>query len=298
MIPSCANRFAILNSSYDCLFFILYSTILLMAWVYCVCCPAPCLLGDGSIMLSVQSPSFLTPSASLSRVVTVGLVAVLMTGVTGCDPVVTVQEWVGKLTQPNVASMSEADKQALSQKYFDEGVAAQAAGDAVKAKASFEKVIAIFPQHVSANVNLGVALAQQKEWPKATERLNTALAVEPNNADANANLAWVLAEQHLWPQALQAALKATRLNPDNGYAFATLGWVYTETDQLEEAANAYNTALAKVPTLTAARVGLGKLHCQMGHLTEAQAQLAQLPAGSSEATDLNNTLAGGCKATK
>ncbi|MDH4379196.1 MAG: tetratricopeptide repeat protein [Vampirovibrionales bacterium] len=242
--------------------------------------------------------SVLTPSLPMSRLVSVGLVSTLLVGLTGCDPVVTVQEWVSTFTKPSIASMSEADKQALSQKYFDEGVAAQTVGDTAKAKASFEKVIAIFPQHVSANVNLGVALAQQKQWPKATERLNTALAAEPNNADANANLAWVLAEQHLWPQALQAALKATRLNPDNGYAFATLGWVYTETEQLDEAAGAYSTALAKVPTLNAARVGLGKLQCRLGKLTEAQAQLAALPAGSAEATDLNNTIAQGCKASK
>lgn len=239
------------------------------------------------------SRSGISPSRT---VLSVTLASTLLLTLTGCNPVSSVQEWVGQWTQPSVATMSEADKQSLSQRYFDEGVAAQTSGNAAQAKASFEKVLAIFPQHVSANVNLGVALAQQKEWPKATEHLNTALAVEPDNADANANLAWVLAEQHLWPQALQAALKATRLNPNNGYAFATLGWVYTETDQLDEALAAYNQALAKVPTLNAARVGLGKLQCRLGHLSDAQAQLAQLPAGSGEATDLNNTLAGGCKA--
>ncbi len=236
--------------------------------------------------------------SSTSTFLSVGLAATLLVGVTGCNPLTTAQEWVSQFTRPTVASMSEADKQALSQKYFDEGVAAQASGDAAKAQGAFEKVLTIFPQHVSANVNLAVALAQQKEWVKATERLNTALAAEPNNADANANLAWVLAEQHLWPQALQAALKATRINPNNGYAYATLAWVYTETEQLDEAAAAYNTALAKVPTLHAARVGLGKLHCRLGHLSDAQAQLAALPAGSGEATDLNNTIAAGCKAVK
>jgi len=247
---------------------------------------------------SIQQLSRQRRPLSASAVVAVSLAITLLVGVTGCDPVTTAQEWVSTFTKPTVASMSEADKLTLSQQYFDEGVSAQAAGDAAKAKGSFEKVLTIFPQHVSANVNLAVALAQQKEWPKATGHLNTALAVEPNNADANANLAWVLAEQHLWPQALQAALKATRINPNNGYAFATLGWVYTETDQLDEAATAYNTALAKVPTLNAARVGLGKLQCRLGKLAEAQAQLAALPAGSSEATDLNNTIAQGCKAAK
>ncbi|MFN8615363.1 MAG: hypothetical protein U0003_05590, partial [Vampirovibrionales bacterium] len=85
------------------------------------------------------------PFSSLSNPVLrasvgVALTASVLLSTTACNPMATVQEWIGKITSPNVANMSDAEKQSLSQQYFDEGVAAQQAGDAVKARAAFEKV--------------------------------------------------------------------------------------------------------------------------------------------------------------
>ena len=68
------------------------------------------------------------------------------------------------------------------------GLAAKTQNRAEEAIASFQKVRAIDPEDVGANVNLGQLYAAQRKYPEAIAVLRTAVTAEPYNATALYNL--------------------------------------------------------------------------------------------------------------
>src|SRR6185369_5278695 len=68
------------------------------------------------------------------------------------------------------------------------GLAAKTQNRSEDAIASFQKVRAIDPEDVGANVNLGQLYAAQRKYPEAIAVLRTAVAAEPYNATALYNL--------------------------------------------------------------------------------------------------------------
>ncbi len=78
------------------------------------------------------------------------------------------------------------------QPHYVLGLLAKLQNKPVEAIASFQKVLAIDPQDVGANVNIGQLYAQQRKYPEAIAVLRTAIAAEPYNATALYNLGTAL----------------------------------------------------------------------------------------------------------
>ena len=72
------------------------------------------------------------------------------------------------------------------------GLLAKLQNKPAEAIAAFQKVLAIDPQDVGANVNLGQLYAQQRKYAEAVTVLRTALAAEPYNTTALYNLGTAL----------------------------------------------------------------------------------------------------------
>jgi tetratricopeptide (TPR) repeat protein len=78
------------------------------------------------------------------------------------------------------------------QPHYVLGLLAKLQNKPVEAIASFQKVLAIDPQDVGANVNIGQLYAQQRKYAEAIAVLRTAIAAEPYNATALYNLGTAL----------------------------------------------------------------------------------------------------------
>lgn len=72
------------------------------------------------------------------------------------------------------------------------GLLAKLQNNPVAAIAAFQKVLALDPNDVGANVNLGQLYAQQRKYPEAIAVLRTGIAAEPYNATALYNLGTAL----------------------------------------------------------------------------------------------------------
>ncbi len=78
------------------------------------------------------------------------------------------------------------------QPHYVLGLLAKLQNRPAEAIASFQKVLAIDPQDVGANVNLGQLYAQQRKYPEAIAVLRPAVAAEPYNTTALYNLGTAL----------------------------------------------------------------------------------------------------------
>ena len=78
------------------------------------------------------------------------------------------------------------------QPHYVLGLLAKLQNKPAEAIVAFQKVLAIDPQDVGANVNLGQIYAQQRKYPEAAAVLRTGLAAEPYNTTALYNLGTAL----------------------------------------------------------------------------------------------------------
>lgn len=78
------------------------------------------------------------------------------------------------------------------QPHYVLGLLAKLQNRPAEAIASFQKVLALDPQDVGANVNIGQLYAQQRKYPEAIAILRTAIAAEPYNTTALYNLGTAL----------------------------------------------------------------------------------------------------------
>ncbi len=191
--------------------------------------------------------------------------------------------------------LSEEESRSRAQGYFEEAQVTIQQNDWRESSILLKKAIELDPQHVSARVNLGWALAELQEWDEATRHLHEAIKLDDSNPEAHSNLAWVYAEKGQWPLAIQEGKKATNLNPNNPYAFATLGWAYKETDARIHAINAYNKAIALKPDLASAHLAVGVVLCDDGRINDAREHIGHLnDLDASLASKLAERLQEGC----
>jgi tetratricopeptide (TPR) repeat protein len=111
--------------------------------------------------------------------------------------------------------------------------------------------------------NLGDALMELGEYERAGQAYSKMFALRPNLASYN-RLAYFYFVTGDAPHAIalmRTAAEAGSAEPENtAWCWAELGDIYFKTGKLDEAADAYQTALSLFPTLHRASAGLGKVH--------------------------------------
>ena len=95
-----------------------------------------------------------------------------------------------------------------------------------EARAAYERVLAIDPQHVDAHVNLGRILHEAGAPLPAEKHYRAALAIEPDHAVAVFNLGVALEDLGRVSEAFTIYEKAIALDPDNADAHYNLAGIY------------------------------------------------------------------------
>jgi Flp pilus assembly protein TadD/peroxiredoxin len=118
-------------------------------------------------------------------------------------------------------------------------------GQAAKARAAFERALAMQPDLSEASNDLGALLAQGGDVPAAIEKFRAALATTPDYPDALNNLGYALLLTGRAQEARELYQKALKLQPDFPEALNNLGLILGREGELEQAERYFREALGK-----------------------------------------------------
>jgi Tfp pilus assembly protein PilF len=183
-------------------------------------------------------------------------------------------------------------------------------GETSKARAAYERALALQPDFAEANNDLGALLAQGGDLNGAIDRFRAALASTPDYPDALNNLGYALlltghdqearglyekalALQPDFPEALNNLglllgragdmdraeryfREALSRRPDYGEAANNLALVLVSKGQIDAAVSLLEGVLKQNPEYEAAYVTLAKIHFSAGHTKEGLAVLDRL----------------------
>ncbi|NJL57343.1 tetratricopeptide repeat protein [bacterium] len=156
---------------------------------------------------------------------------------------------------PRIATAQPSEIEIL----FQQGSAAQEAGNYAEAEAIWRKLLQIEPDEVAAEVaawnNLGLALAEQGKWDEAVTSYRRAIELDPNFAPAHSNLGNILRQQGKLEEAASHYRRAIEIEP-TASRYGYLGEVLSELGDIEERSPTISVLLNLIRTcLTSTTIG-------------------------------------------
>ena len=118
---------------------------------------------------------------------------------------------------------------------------------------SFDKAIAIKPDHADAWSNRGIALIDLKSCEEAVISFDKAIAIKPDHAEAYYNRGSALRELKGVEEAIASYDRAIEIQPDYAEAFLNRGNALTSICRYKEAAESYREAIRVNPNNLSAR---------------------------------------------
>ncbi|MBI3457397.1 MAG: tetratricopeptide repeat protein [Candidatus Rokubacteria bacterium] len=146
------------------------------------------------------------------------------------------------------------------------GLVLEEDGRLAEATAEYREAVALWPGHAGYRINLGRALSREGYHAEAVEQLRRALEPTPTFPGYVA-LAAALTAQGALEEAIEAYRSALRIQPASAGAHYHLGRVLARAGRLPEAAEHYGTALRLRPDLLEAQISLGLVYFQQDRLT-------------------------------
>ena len=137
-----------------------------------------------------------------------------------------------------------------------------------KALATFERALAISPNHFGALNNRGNALLKLRRLREALESYEQALAIDPHRAQGLSNRGIVLAELGRFETALASYDKAIAADPAFMEAYVNRGNTFCAQGLCEEALVNYENALQLCPDNHEARWNKGLVELSLGQFRE------------------------------
>ena len=116
---------------------------------------------------------------------------------------------------PPVTSASDLRVPNDARKAFRKGMEAWDQSDFPKAAEQFEKAVALFPEYDTAYNNLGVMYFRMNQPDKARAAFERSVALNDKNADADRNLARILISEGNFPRAIDLLKKSLMVEPLN-----------------------------------------------------------------------------------
>ncbi|NIR60664.1 MAG: tetratricopeptide repeat protein, partial [Gammaproteobacteria bacterium] len=117
-------------------------------------------------------------------------------------------------------------------------------GDPEAAIEYFDRTIELYPEHTTAWMEKGNALAALGRYEEAEAMYRETLARSPNYAKAHLNLALALRRQGRSAEAERELSKAALWDPRSATTWAELGNLMLQLERWDEAADAYRRAIA------------------------------------------------------
>jgi tetratricopeptide (TPR) repeat protein len=141
-------------------------------------------------------------------------------------------------TKPNTSAVTSAAELRIpsdAQKAFHKGMDAWEHHDTKKAAENFEKAIAIYPEYDAAYNNLGVMYYQTNQLDKARAAFEKSVALNEKNADADRNLARILINDGNFLRAEELLKKSLMVEPLNPVTLTLLCVAQAESGDVEGA---------------------------------------------------------------
>jgi len=115
------------------------------------------------------------------------------------------------------------------------------------ALASFDRALAVQPDHAEALSNRGVTLRDLKRFDEALASYDRALTVRPDHAEALSNRGLILHELKRFNEALASYDRALEVRPNYAIALFNRGLTLHELNRFDEALASYDCALTSRP---------------------------------------------------
>jgi tetratricopeptide (TPR) repeat protein len=144
-------------------------------------------------------------------------------------------------------------------------------GKIKEAEKGFVHVLSIHPDHLEANVRLGLLYLENEKYSKAEEIFKHVVSLKNDKSIYYHNLAKACYGQHKLEDARRYYEAAVRINKDDVNSFVNLGHVYTELSIYKPAINAYSKALNLNPKLSNIYFLMTDLLIKVDALSEASA---------------------------
>ena len=141
-------------------------------------------------------------------------------------------------SKPNTRPVTSAAELRVpndARKAFHKGMEAWDAGDFPRAAEQFEKAVALFPEYDSAFNNLGVMYIRMNQPEKARAAFERSVALNDKNADADRNLARILMGENNFARAEELLKKSLMVEPLNPITLTLLCAAEMESGQDEAA---------------------------------------------------------------
>jgi protein O-GlcNAc transferase len=132
-------------------------------------------------------------------------------------------------------------------------------GRLTEALSTFDRLLAIEPNHVAALTERGSVYLSLKKYDAARADIEKAMALRPQYAEAHLNHGILQGQLERHDEAIGAFERALKLNPRSANAWLGLGNVYFALKRYNEAVSAYDRALALVPVSAEAWLGCGNV---------------------------------------
>lgn len=183
---------------------------------------------------------------------------------------------------PNQRPMPAAD--------FAAAVAHHRAGRLAEAKATYEALLAVHPNHLDGLHLLGVIAAQEQDYVRSIELISRAIALSPDHAAFHANLGNALQETGDIDGALASYDRALALMPEYPEAWCNRGNALRRLGRLEEALASHDRALALKPDFAEAWCNRGLVHKESRRFEEAAMDFQQAIAIDGNAVNAHSNL--------
>jgi tetratricopeptide (TPR) repeat protein len=160
--------------------------------------------------------------------------------------------------------------------------------DAIRA---LEQAIAIRPEYWRNHDQLGIAYLRLGRPAEAREAFQRAIDRQPDNPGSHSNMGIAYAQLGNKEKALAEFERANALAPSRR-GYTNLGMQYTEAGRLEDALNAYRTALTFDAQSEVTHGNIGDVLARLGRLDEARREYETARALSLKVLQVNDKDAG------
>jgi tetratricopeptide (TPR) repeat protein len=154
----------------------------------------------------------------------------------------------------------------LAEAYDNKGRSLRSLGRAAEARASFERCVAIDPEHIQALCALGELHKQVSDWDVAESYFRKALKANPKDAITTSKLALLFQKQaekthgaeqrDLFLKAVELHRAAIELDPNCVRFFSDCGYCFSRLRLARDARQMYDRGLAIDPSNAAIKKGL------------------------------------------
>jgi tetratricopeptide (TPR) repeat protein len=154
----------------------------------------------------------------------------------------------------------------------------------------FERTLAVTPDNLVIQYNLGHVLGQQRRYDEALAHFAEALRIKPDFFDALINTGMTLSEMGRAAEAVGFYERALRVAPTSSKAHTQLALALAKQDKKSEALAEFRKALELAPRDANARANLGLMLARQGNVAEAMEQLNEAVGLNPDSAEAHNNL--------